>query len=105
MTDEIAPPAPAPDPTLNEISGRLAAIGEQNAHIINTLDAIKAYGDKRQLNAKIVDFNMPFSALIGLMIKIALASIPALIILVIIGAVLSFFFSAFFLAFVSGMGG
>jgi hypothetical protein len=37
---------------------------------------------------KIIDFNMPFSALVGIIVKIALASIPAAIILTAIIAVI-----------------
>jgi hypothetical protein len=37
---------------------------------------------------KIIDFNMPFMALVGIIVKIALASIPAAIILTIVIAVI-----------------
>jgi|SRR5579859_1125661 len=40
-------------------------------------------------NVKIVDFNMPFFALVGILVKIAVASIPAAIILGILSAVIA----------------
>ena len=36
---------------------------------------------KHQVRVKIEDVNMPFSAMVGLMVKVAIASIPAIIIL------------------------
>lgn len=93
MSTEIEPTtagpgAPAPDPLLDEIADILDAIRKQNEHIIDSLDAITARSDKTRVNARIVDFNMPFVALVGILVKVALASIPALIIL---GAVILFF--------------
>lgn len=41
-------------------------------------------------NVKIIDFNMPFMALVGLLVKFALASIPAAIIIAIIWSVILF---------------
>ncbi|HLA98455.1 MAG TPA: hypothetical protein VJL34_08370 [Anaerolineales bacterium] len=62
----------------------LDLIRDQNAMIINYLKAIN-----EQLNAsrttyrhvKIEDINMPFIAMVGFMIKITLASIPAALII------------------------
>src|SRR5579859_6687674 len=39
---------------------------------------------------KIIDFNMPFFALVGLLVKIALASIPAAIVLSVIYGIVAF---------------
>ena len=42
----------------------------------------------------ITGFDMPFGSLIGFMIKVALASIPATIILSVVGFIIFFVFSA-----------
>ena len=57
---------------------------------------------KHQVRVKIEDVNMPFTAMVGLMIKIALASIPALIILMII---FSMIFGLFWLVFIGLIAG
>jgi hypothetical protein len=41
-------------------------------------------------NVKVVNFNMPFFALVGLLIKIAVASIPAAIIISVVSSVIAF---------------
>ncbi|BAU76131.1 hypothetical protein ppKF707_0776 [Metapseudomonas furukawaii] len=43
-----------------------------------------------------MDFQMSFNSMVWFMVKAALASIPALIILAVIGALLTIFFGAFF---------
>ena len=52
--------------------------------------------DNTQLPMRVVitDFDMPFGSLIGFMIKVALASIPATIILSVVGFIIFFVFSA-----------
>ena len=50
------------------------------------------------VNVKVVDINMPFMAMVGLMIKVSLASIPAAIILTILGAILAAIFGGIFAA-------
>jgi hypothetical protein len=44
---------------------------------------------KRPQPVSIINFNMPFWALVGLMIKVSLASIPAMLIMGILGAVVT----------------
>ena len=58
---------------------------------------------KHQVRVKIEDINMPFVAMIGLMIKIALASIPALIILGILFALLWGAVAVFLSAIIAGI--
>ena len=52
----------------------------------------KENSEQEILHVKIVDFDMPFSAMVGLMIKIGIASVPAVIIL----GVVYFFAAAIF---------
>lgn len=67
----------------------LETIGAQLTTVIDQLDALQ----RRNNHVRIVDFNMPFFALVGILVKIALASIPAMIIfaitVIIIGIVVS----------------
>jgi len=44
----------------------------------------------------VMDVKMPFNSMVGFMIKWAIASIPAFIILAVIGLIISLFFSPFF---------
>ncbi len=46
------------------------------------------------LRVVITDFDMPFGSLIGFMIKVAIASIPATLILSVIGFIIFFVFGA-----------
>ena len=53
--------------------------------------------DNNNVNhVSIVDIRMPFSSMVVFMVKAALASIPAVIILAIILSILSWIFGAFF---------
>ena len=57
---------------------------------------------------KVVDFNMPFFALVGMLVKVSLASIPAALILAVILATILFVLSALLGALgilVGGLGG
>jgi hypothetical protein len=58
--------------------------------------------DNRPWYVKIVDFNMPFSALVGIMIKISAASIPATIIICVVITVI--IFGLFFVLSMLGIG-
>ena len=63
---------------------QLDLIRDQNAAIINYLKAINEQLEisrTRYQHVKIEDINMPFIALVGLMIKVTLASIPAALII------------------------
>ena len=58
---------------------------------IHTIEVTKG-NDKRSHKTqpvKIIDFNMPFGSMVSFMIKWVLASIPAMIILITIGFILS----------------
>ncbi|MBA4390646.1 MAG: hypothetical protein C0399_06895 [Syntrophus sp. (in: bacteria)] len=48
-------------------------------------------------SVSVVDIKMPFMSIVTFMVKAAIASIPAIIILVIIGVMVSAFFSSFLL--------
>jgi len=47
----------------------------------------------KTLNVKVVNFGMPFFAIVGFMIKVAIAAIPAMIGLIFIGMVAGSFLS------------
>ena len=80
----------------------LETISQQNRQLMETLNALQRHKNGSYFDVKIVDANMPFSAMVGLFVKIALASIPALIILFILGAFLSVLFTGFFAALIGG---
>ncbi|WP_036992222.1 FmdB family zinc ribbon protein [Metapseudomonas furukawaii] len=62
-----------------------------------TMRHVGAAGDYvRPQQVVVVDFQMSFNSMVWFMVKAALASIPALIILAVIGALLTIFFGAFF---------
>lgn len=64
---------------------------------IRTLEQLKiSMAGSTRTSVKIEDFNMPFMNLVGLLVKIALASIPAAIILAIVYAILAFLLTAVF---------
>lgn len=64
-----------------------ADLAEQNRQLVTTMAALNDRFESELLRIKIEDFNMPFAAMVGLIIKVALASIPALVILtILIGA-------------------
>lgn len=85
-----------------EMLGEIGTIRLQNQQIIEALEALSKHKDGRYFNIKIADANMPFQSMIGLMMKIALASIPALILLFILGAAASVFLGGFFAAMIGG---
>ncbi|MCB0005393.1 MAG: hypothetical protein KDE04_03040 [Anaerolineales bacterium] len=62
---------------------------------------LAAQTNRSASSVKIVDFNMPFFALVGMLVKFAFASIPAAIILWIVFAVLG----AIIVAVLSALGG
>ena len=76
---------------------------QHNGAILSTVEEIDSHLYHNFVKVKIEDINMPFVAVIGLMVKIALASIPAFIILailiVILWVVYTVFLPAFFATF------
>ena len=54
---------------------------EQNEILLDPMSGLDNSIVKHQVRVKIVDINMPFSAMVGLMVKIGVASIPARILL------------------------
>jgi hypothetical protein len=62
-------------------------------NILAELEYIRKKGVQDNYGVSIENFNMPFFALVGLMLKVALASIPAILILAFFGFVISMFFS------------
>lgn len=85
-----------------EMLGEIATIRQQNQQFIETFNALQRHKNGSYFDVKLIDANMPLSAMVGLFIKIALASIPALIILLIMGAFLSVVFGGFFAALIGG---
>ena len=85
-----------------EMLEELLLIRQQNTAILESLRTLEQHGDGNHFNAKVVDINMPFQAMIGLMMKVVLASIPALILLFILGAVVSALLGGFFAALIGG---
>lgn len=73
MTEQIADPDS--DNYEELVLDHLETIGVQLTTLIDRLDTLH-----RRDHVRITDFNMPFAALVGIIVKIALASIPALII-------------------------
>ncbi len=101
MTDTDLLPASAV-----AVSGDTANLIAQNQRIIQLLENIQASAaNPPARSVKVNDFNMPFGALVGLMIKIAIAAIPAAIILGLIALVISAIFSALGFAALSALGG
>lgn len=71
-------------------------------NILKELEYIRKTGIQKSYGVSIENFNMPFFALVGLMLKVALASIPAILILAFFGFVISMFFSCGILQALSG---
>lgn len=77
MTDnESSGQVPIVNPD-NDLLKRLDTIIQQNRAIEERL---RTSGDTKRLHVKIADADMPFFSLVGLLVKIALASIPAMVI-------------------------
>ena len=85
-----------------EMLGELATIRQQNQQFIETFNALQRHKNGSYFDVKLIDANMPFTAMVTLMMKIALASIPAIILLFIMGAFLSVLFGGFFAALIGG---
>lgn len=85
-----------------QMLGEIATIRQQNQELIETFNKLHRHKNGSYFDVKLIDANMPFQAMVGLFIKIALASIPALIILLIMGAFLSVLFGGFFAALIGG---
>ncbi len=78
MTDSSNPIATPPDSSILSIT----AIQEAQAHQAEVLNEIAEQLDALvQRPLKIIDFNMPFGSLVGFMVKAAIASIPAALII------------------------
>lgn len=87
MNDAIAPPVGQDDnaAVFAKQNEYLARLMEQNMVIIDLLE--RGFASQREV--KIANFNMPFWALVGFLVKVSLASIPALFVLAVIGFVIS----------------
>jgi len=99
MTDSSNPIATPPDGSILTIT----AIQEAQVQQAEALNGIAEQLDALvQRPLKIIDFNMPFGSLVGFMVKAAVASIPAaliigvvyLMIVVVFGGFLAAIFSA-----------
>lgn len=86
MNEAIAPPVGQDDNTavLAKQNEYLARLMEQNMLIIDLLERESA----SQREVTIANFNMPFWALAGFLVKVSLASIPALFVLAVMGFVI-----------------
>lgn len=73
----------------------LTEIAELQRQQIKALEQIKLHSGGRT-SVKIEDFNMPFMNLVGLLVKVALASIPAAIILTIVYFIIAFIIATVF---------
>ena len=96
MNDAIAPPVGQDNnaAVLAKQNEYLARLMEQNMVIIDLLERESA----SQREVTIANFNMPFWALVGFLVKVSLASIPALFVLAAIGFVISLVLTALGLA-------
>lgn len=64
------------------LTQQVELLTQQNALLANIQNALSGQqSPSGSTQVKIIDFNMPFGALVGLLIKVALAAIPALIII------------------------
>jgi len=78
-------------------SEQLEKIRTQNENLVNFMNSISKNRDSNgNFQIKIQDFNMPFMALVGLIVKITFASIPAAIIIFVSVMVFSLLFGGFF---------
>ena len=59
---------------------------EQNRRMVVALENMDDILSKHLIPIKVEDVNMPFTAMVGLMLKIAVASIPAAIIFIVLFA-------------------
>lgn len=59
---------------------------EQNRRMVAALENMDDIFSKHLIPVKVEDVNMPFTAMVGLMLKVAVASIPAAIIFIILFA-------------------
>ncbi len=59
---------------------RLEAISAQVQLIAERLDQLGSTGEGRSYPARITDFDLPFFALVGIIAKIVLASVPTVIV-------------------------
>lgn len=85
---------------------QIAELKTQNERMIELLSSRSEESSSENLtHVKIENINMPFGALVGFMIKISLASIPAAIILAIIYALIVALFGGIFAGIFNSFGG
>lgn len=101
MSTELSQVEPNATQLLQEQVDALNKIADLQRNHSRALEQLKiSMAGLGRSSVKIEDLNMPFFHLVGLMIKIALAAIPAAIILAIVysilGALLAFFGVGFF---------
>lgn len=80
------PPVAPSDPGVEAIVTRLDRLEQAIEELNRTTAALPDKLNKQRVY--VIDFNMPFIALVGFMVKVAIASIPAAIITAIVLAVL-----------------
>ena len=87
MTESTELPTTKQSPTeilqaqYDVLSNMYEELSAQNGRMAESLNELNDYIIKKDIGVRIEDVNMPFLAMVGLMVKIALASIPALLIL------------------------
>jgi hypothetical protein len=71
---------------------------EEKEQTTHTIEVTKSNNKKlkRTQSVIITDFDMPFSSMVSFMIKWALASIPSIVLLFIIGIIMSLIFISIF---------
>ncbi|MGB3717790.1 MAG: hypothetical protein WA996_25495 [Candidatus Promineifilaceae bacterium] len=87
--------------TLAAMSANQAA---QNRRMVIALEEMNHRSAENLIQVKVEDVNMPFIALVGLMLKIAVASIPAAIIFVAVMTIFWFCFATMGLASLLSLG-
>jgi hypothetical protein len=95
VTIEQSPVATSATQLLQAQVNSLTEIAEMQRHQTKALEQLK-HVSGGLTSVKIEDFNMPFMNLVGLMVKIALASIPAAIILAIVYFIIGFIIATLF---------
>lgn len=84
------------------LSNMYEELSNQNERMVQSLVELNDTLSIQKISVKIEDFNMPFMALVGLMVKIALASIPALLILAVLSGCLWATIASLGISFLSG---
>lgn len=75
---------------------QLKSLEQTNQQLVTLMERQAARPQSTSTGVKIEDINMPFMNMVGLLVKIALASIPAAIILTIVYFIIAFIIASVF---------